>query len=667
MVLGGLLAVSLLAGVGFVAHVSAVLGRFAPWVALVVGGSLGAGAWWAVARLRPDRTIAALPRADLAAGVVLVVVVLWTAFAAWAPSQHVVLDRDPASYLNTAAWLAGGGDLQAEVARGGLEVLEGDEVTYRSIAVYVTGPGRVEFQFVHQTSALLAVATTVGGAPLALRLPALAAGLGLLAVWVVATLATRRPLLALFPVGLLGLGLPLLFAARDTFSEPFSLALVWWAAVLLLAVHERPAVAPAALGGFALGCAVAVRADALLFVAAAVGLSGCSILAAQDDLRRRRLRAGLVALAAGAIPVVFAAIDLVAMSGRYFEEHVGTVTSAAALVVLALAAVTAALVVARVRPAWVGRVRPVPRDWAIGVGVLVVAAFAFAWFVRPHVQELRFDEGPPRFGGRSYYEDTAVWLSWYLGVVGFALAIVGAGWATIRALRARAPSALVAVLVTTLGLCSIYLVNASVTPEQLWASRRFLPGILPGLAVLAACPILWWLRRSSPSPRWRLAVASVVVLAALVPLAVTTWPLRNLAQQRGYLDVVLDACDQLGPDATVLVVDPWGADTVAQTLRSWCGVPVGVPGPGFDDAARERLLEAVESSGRRLVLVAGDGPGLAALPWASGESVSTRVVENPVEPDRTETSYPSGYLDPSEVNPPPSPEGFRLWIRPVRP
>ncbi len=668
VVAAGLGGICLVVGTGLVGHVLAVLGVFTPWPALAVGALVGAGLWAAALR---HGGAAALPdgrRTGVGAVAAVVLVVAWTVAAAWTPSQHVVVDRDPASYLTTGIWLANGGQLQAEVATGGLEVLADDELTFRSVATYEVAPQTAEFQFVHHTSVLYALGATVGGPALALRLPALAAGLGLLAVWVVATLVSRRPLLALFPVALLGVGAPLLFAARDTFSEPFSLAAGWWALVVLLTVHRRPNVWLAAVGGLVLGTTVAVRLDALLFVVALVVLGGLSSLAPSSaELRRSRRDAFAVATLAALVPIVVAGLDALFRAGTYFAEHRGMVLAMVALLVVVAAGWAVAWLVSVRRPELRGRVAPLPRSWAVAAGGLVIAVFLFAWFVRPHVQELRFPDLPPRNGARSYYEDTAVWLSWYLGWFGFALSIAGMGWGTQRILRGRASAATVVVVTVTTGLCAVYLLHASVTPEQLWASRRFLPAILPGLAIAASLPIAWLLSRGRPSGPWRLAGAGAAVLLALVPLAASTWPIRGMAQQRGYLDVVLDACDLIGDDATVLVVDPWAANVLPQSLRAWCDVPVAVPDVGFDDAALDRLQRAVDASGRRLVLVAADGDGLAAIPWATGEQRRTRVVVNPVEPDRTFESLPDGYLDPSVVAPPQSPEGFTLWVRPVRP
>jgi hypothetical protein len=654
--------------VGLVGHVLAVVGVFAAWAALGAGVVGGLAVWWVAVR---NGALGDLPSGDrfgVAAVLAVALVVAWTAFAAWTPSQHVVLDRDPSSYLSTGIWLANGGDLQAEVATGGLEVLDDDDLTFESSATFEVARKTAEFQFVHQTSVLYAVAYTVGGAPLALRLPALVAGLALLGVWVVAVLVGRRPLVALFPIVLLGVGAPLLFVARDTFSESFSLADGWWALLVLLAVHRRPSPWLGAVGGLILGSTVAVRLDALLFVVALVVLGGLSSLASGDpEVRRQRRNAFAAAVAAALVPVTVSIIDAVFRAGNYFRDHRGMVLAMLAALVLALVGWAGLWSFLERRPEVRGRVAPLPRSWALAAGALVVAAFAFAWFVRPHIQELRFPDLPPRNGARSYYEDSAVWLSWYLGPVGFALSVLGLGWGTQRILRGRANAAVVAVVAVTTGLCSVYLLHASVTPEQLWASRRFLPAILPGLAVAASLPVIWLLRRARPARPWRIAASTLAVVLAVVPLAASTWPIRSMAQQRGYLDVVLDACDLIGDDATVLVVDPWAATVLPQTLRAWCDVPVAVPAPGLDDADRDRLLRAVAATGRRLVLVSADGVGLEAVPWAAGEQQRTRVVVNPVEPDRTYETFPDGYLDPAVVAPPGSPDGFSLWVRPVLP
>ncbi|MGQ4719399.1 hypothetical protein ACUN22_37800, partial [Streptomyces anulatus] len=126
---------------------------------------------------------------------VLVVVGAGVTYAAAVPSQNVVVTRDPGSYVNTALWLSRTGGLELEPDQG----VFGDvpELRYEGAGVYLTEDDELQFQFTHLASVLLAGAYAVGGERLLYRAPALAMGLGLLALYAVAVRVTRRPGLAL--------------------------------------------------------------------------------------------------------------------------------------------------------------------------------------------------------------------------------------------------------------------------------------------------------------------------------------------------------------------------------------------------------------------------------------------------------------------------------------
>jgi hypothetical protein len=236
-----------------------------------------------------------------------------------------------------------------------------------------------------------------------------------------------------------------------------------------------------------------------------------------------------------------------------------------------------------------------------------------------------------------------------------------------RTLRAAAPAMVVTVLLGLLGLGSLYLWRPSITPDQLWASRRYVPAILPAFALLATLPLGWVLDRARPARNWRVAVVSVLGAALVIAPAVSTWPLRQLAQQRGYVGVMLEACDLLGEDATVLVVDPWSAVVLPSAVRAWCDVPVGVPGPAFDDASMQRLVVAAEAQGRRVVLLSADGPALGSAANAAGTLRSTGAALDRTSPEQTLASLPDRYADPATRVPPRAPDGFRLHVRTVQP
>ena len=682
----GTLGLALFVGsVGLVGLTAALLGRYS-WRWALVGGAVVAGVG-VVGLSRSgvlDRDDAAGRRAGAGAIAALVLVVAWTAVVGWSPSQHVVGDRDPASYLTTAVWLADGQPLDPDVAVGGFQALRADEVTFASSATFATGPRTVEFQFNHLTSVLLAVADGVGGTRLLLRVPALAAGLGLLVLYFVAVRCTRRPLLALVAPALLAAGLPWWYVGRDTYSEPVAVLLLWSAVMVLVAVHDRPDPIGGAVGGFLLGATVAVRVDALMYVAGAVVLAAVSVIASSTrDLGVRRLRSFATALGVTVLGVAIAQVDLWWFTGRYARDLRAEIL----LLVLAVAVATVCAVVAVVawwrRPTWRERIRPAGSRLATAAGLAVVALFAGRWFVRPLLGEavrsvpdatteviagLQAATGQTVEPLRTYAESTGWWMAWYLGIPGFAAAVIGAGLAARRTLRVTAPAMVVVVVLGLVGLGSLYLWRPSITPDQLWASRRYVPAVLPALALLSTLPLGWILERPHPSStRWRVGVVVAISVAMLVVPARSTWRLRDLGQQRQYLDVVLEACDLIGDDATVLVVDPWAAQVLPSSLRSWCRVPVGVAGREFDDSSLERLVDAAAAEGRRVVFVSVDAAGLAAMPTATGELRSTRVVVDRTTPDRTLASLPDQYADPSTLVPDTSPDGFQLHVRPVLP
>ena len=677
------------AAVGVVGLLMALLGRFAWTWALMLGVALGSALVVALVRsdvLAGGRVVGRAGSSrttGIAAAVAVVLVAVWTVWAAWTPSEHVVADRDPASYLTTAVWLAEGHPLDPVVATGGLESLRPDEVTFGSSATFATGDRSVEFQFNHLTSVVLAVADGIGGVGLMLRVPALAAGLGLLVLYFVAVRCSGRPFLALLAPAVLAAGLPWLFVARDTYSESLAVLLLWSAVLVLVAVHERPSLMGGAVGGFLLGATVAVRVDALMYFAGAVALATLSIIAARSRrLGRRRLRAFAAALAAASVPVAVAQVDLWAFTGDYAADLRAELTLLIGAVAATLIGALVVLAVWWRMPSLRDRIRPARPHLATLAAVGVVVLFALLWIVRPVlgaamkstsdattavVGNLQAATGQPVEPLRTYAESTGWWMAWYLGVPAFVAAITGAALAMRRTLRATAPAMVVAVVLGLLGLGSLYLWRPSITPDQLWASRRYVPAILPALALLSTLPLAWLLDRNRPSHVWRVVAVAVLSAAFVAAPAVTLWPLRELAQQRGYVRVVTEGCDLLGDDATVLVVDPWSAVVLPSAVRAWCDVPVGVPGPAFDDGSMQRLVAAADAQGRRVVLLSVDGPGLAGVTNAAGVLRSTAPAFDRTSPEQTLAALPDEFADPATRVPPSAPDGFRIHVRTVEP
>lgn len=675
--------VSLLAGTGLVGLGLGLLGWYRTWAALLGGVLVAVGAGAAVRRSVPPGRV---PRSSRVATLaVLVVVGAGVTYAAAVPSQNVVVTRDPGSYVNTALWLSRTGGLELEPDQG----VFGDvpELRYEGAGVYLTEDDELQFQFNHLASVLLAGAYDVGGERLLYRAPALAMGLGLLALYAVAVRVTRRPGLALVAPVLMGVAMPTLFVARNTYSEPFTLALLWGAVLVAGLVHRRPRAGLGALLGLLLGALVAVRVDALAYVALACPLAAVSV-AVTPAPRRRVLwawgSAAAVCVAAG----LLGWWDLVDRSGRYAQDLAPNIRQlrqvlAASFVLSVLgAAVWLHWTWLRQTVARLAR----PTSWVAAIAVVLV--LVAGWLLRPELQtvetgtpftavaELQRRLDLPLEPARTYYEQSLWWMAWYLGVPALAAAVVGAGVLTFRFLRSSAGPWAAATLALCLGSGLLYWWNPSITPDHLWAMRRFVPAVLPSLCLLAVVAVVALddRLRTSAGPRWNGPVRTGAgVLAAavlLVPAVSTTWPLRAQRDQYGYLHPVRSACEVVGEDGAMIVVGGRASLTLPQTLRSWCGVPVAAQGDAIGSElpplAVADIAAELAAEGRQLYLVAETPGDLGGYLLEDGPTiVPTDGADDRWAHRPTLTEAPSEYRGSSGESAVPSP--FQLFLLPVAP
>jgi hypothetical protein len=156
----------------------------------------------------------------------------------------------------------------------------------------------------------------------------------------------------------------------------------------------------------------------------------------------------------------------------------------------------------------------------------------------------------------------------------------------------------------------VYILFPSVAPDQVWAARRFLPAVFPGL-ILVAFALLCAVARDRDRPflaERRFAVVTLAVLAAAYPLY-TIHDVSQMTEQRSLFPVITDTCAKLGPkSAAVILAELRPPRSIVylsdpQTLRSFCDVPVVVMF-GKPQPAKLRALAAQwRAKGRALMLV----------------------------------------------------------------
>jgi hypothetical protein len=569
-------------------------------------------------------------------------------FAAWQiaeRSQQVMVAGDPAAYLQTAAWIAHHGSLpvpQEAGAFGGAH----PGLTFASAGYSAVGSGLVP-QFMTGLPLVLAGAIWLGGIPAALVLTPL---VGACAVLSFGGLAGRLvgPRWAPVAAAALALSLPEQYTSRGTFGEPLVQVLLFGGLCLLIdslviarqagavpgpAGSREPGTAPGqdrvlvALAGLVLGLTSVVRIDGLSDILLAVPFLGLLLTA-----RRRQaipfglgLAAGLGYGLADGFLKARPYLDLEASSLR----PLGLIAAAVMLLTLAGLAVTRSrAAVARLR-GWLAASRAA--SWLpVAAAAVTVAIFA-GFALRPLVR---------RPAGR-YYQDGLYWVIWYLGLPAVLLGAFGLAVLASRCTRAlltwKDPDATARTWALPLPIALWVVVTVlwrpAISPDQPWASRRLVEFVLPGLILAAVWASAWLRELAGPYGRARVTsgvVASCCAASLLIPATLTNLDLgftsgsgrslsaRGMAFRRigvGELAAVNQLCTAIGPDASVVILDPLTADQFAQVARSACDTPAAI----LDHptaAAVGAVVSGIQDVGRRPVLLAQDSSELT--PYGGG-------------------------------------------------
>jgi hypothetical protein len=609
-------------------------GLWQPWVAgpvlLVLAVVAGFGA--ALVPVRP------LP--VWSAGLLVVLAVGAVVWAGATHSEQVLPRRDSGSYLQSAIQLAAGHARPIAVAPesvGGPEVLAIDGITLASPAFYATGTPQsptIQPQFPVGSSAWYSVAWWVAGPTGTAWAPAILFGLTVLGVGLLAaTVVGPR----WGPLAALGTALlfPLLHVARSTYSEPVSLP-VLVAGLLAISLAARSAAYPdvvtarrtAVVAGVLMGGAIAIRVDALREVVLVVLVVVLAALQRQSHARALGLSTAV------STAVAFGVTWLT--SSEYLGSIAGSLLPLAALGVAACLLGAVLLWGSRrgwtlptIVQAWL------PRVLAGGFVLVGVVLASRPWWqvVRQSAADpgarvvagLQARQGLTVDGGRTYAEHTVAWMSWWVGPVALALALVAvavlahrasSAWVDGRELPGWTGPAVIAV-----GSTLLTLYRPGITPDHPWADRRLviaLPTVVV-LTVACAAVVSRWSTRRLPYAV-NVAVSVGIAAALLVPTALATRPHADERVELGEWQAVDTVCAAMRPGDVALMVDSRAANEWPQVLRGYCGVSALSTTTTLRNdlprlaAAVQQVQRAVEARGGRVVLVAADSPdGLQRL------------------------------------------------------
>jgi hypothetical protein len=628
---------------GLVGLALAVVGWYRPWLVFPLGSLV------VVILLVTCRGFVAGPQSRKSSHVIAAVGVaaiacltFWNASYA---SQHVYINRDGGSYMNTGRWIAGHGDLVVPPPKA--PFAREPSLSYDSFGVFQRPNGSLVFQFAHFLPVVLAEAYAIGGDRTMFHAPELLSGIALLAFFLLAWRLYRRPWFALAATLCFAFLIPEVSFSRDSYSEIPTQVLVFSALALLVGTRRLPRPGIAFAAGLLLGATQATRIDGLAFLIAVPAFLTIAWLTNDETYNRKSVIWFVVGLGPG---VALGLFDVVERSRPYFTARSGNIRS----LVLATAAVAvASLVVAALWRPIVRAAGRIQRAVALGAGVGVIVVGFAMWLLRPLVQTVRV--APLPITGlqiaehvrvdatRTYYEHSLVWMAWYLGPITVAVAIVAAGL-LVRSLLSSGSQQAVAPLFVLAPLAAIYLWKAEAVPDHVWVDRRFLDNATPLLVLLAFGLGAWLANRDIRSNTGR----TVRVVVALFVASALAYPLANLrdistmSEQRGVLDIVDGACRVMGPrPAIVLLRSPRGLfdELTPQTFRGWCDAEVAVMRGKADGVVLRRVAESWRALGRRTYVVADAASTIAvALPDVQ---ILTKLTATPKFLERTLSRRPS--------------------------
>jgi len=604
------------------------------WTCLVVAGTVLPGAFspWVVVplltvtlvatrRLMPDAVTTT--RASVAGALsALALALAWLVLNLPYASRYLTVTRDPGFLTLEAIWLSKHPDPDIPMGSA-FAVQQSIPGVFASTGAYFPADGMLHAQGAKLLPGVLALGGWVGG-----ELAVLAGNLviGAFALLALYGLARRvvGPLWALLPTVALAASVPLGAFSRAAYTEPLTVALIFGGLTMAWSAFQTGAWWRHAIAGAMVGATALARIDggaSVIGLIAGVGLAAAAPLGRRP---RRRLQVALVAVTCTALAMVgIGYLDLSLHSPGYLAD-LGSQFILLTVALVATVVVSLALALPR---CWDPLRRGVLRHRSrLSVAAMASIALLAAtlvsrplWLVGHHtplgtpyarlVEGLQGREGLAIDPSRSYDEQSVTWLSWYYGWPMVVLAFAGLALIARRAIRHRDPRYLV-LLAVIAAPSALYLWRASISADQVWAMRRFLPVTIPGflLAATVAIVALWSTRR------WWARAGAGLLAASVAVFPFFTWgSLFHAAEQGGRWGELRAVCAAIEGDRVLLIRA--GAPPYLATLRSVCDVEVvevqQVP-------TTEELAVIRDTWGGLDLSVVAFKPD--ALPWPNGET-----------------------------------------------
>lgn len=494
-------------------------------------------------------------------------------------SEYLVPIRDPGLYFLNGVVIAqtGGTDIDVGGAADAVRAL-GDGTV--SLGAFGAKDGVVQLQGSSGYPALLAIGYWIAGLTGVTQVNLIVGAIGLIALYGLAR-RLMSPRIALIPPAILAIGMPYIYLSRTTYTEVLACLLLVAAGTWIASAFESRRLDLFVVAGLFIGAAGLTRIDgAVGFVGVAFGM----VLLLLGTVGREKLAAVLP----GALTMVSVAVALLGLGmldlALNHQRYLVLLSSEAIQLWLGAAALILTMVVlVFARRRWTLDSSPTVTRRVAVVATVALSGLLIFWLSRPlwmvsrrigpgyqgEVAMLQAKDGLAIDPARSYDELSLSWFAWYWGWPFLILACIGVALWLHRALVRRDGAQII--IIAMIGLAAMLYINTlRVTPDQVWAIRRLLPMITPGLLLGAAFTIeaLW--RRTTFA-----RVTAIVAMALTVVFSGLTWgKIFFSVEGSGQVREIESICTAVGDAQLVVLTELGTPPNYPATLRAVCGKQV---------------------------------------------------------------------------------------------
>jgi len=521
-------------------------------------------------------------------GLILLGVLVWVIFNLSFTSQSVMITRDPALYTVGAKYLSQNNHSDYKVGDIGLP---GNIAPTQSNGVWhdMRDPSgnTLQIQGMHLLPVLLASGARLIGEAAIYKTNVLFGGIAILLLYGCSKLFVK-PKWAALGAGVFAVSLPLIYFSRDTYTEPLAAVLVLGTILWLNAAYRLNNPRYWFAVGLMAGSSTLVRPDAYLFIAALLITAIVFILINDNKLAYAKKSITYIVLGV-IVPMIIGWLDLTELTRSYYHGHGADVRLQLQLLVL-LIFVGVGILLGLKSKLFSKIIQSQPK-YLVGVALALIIPFAgLVLMARPVVYKGISHKLSPALGqiniiqgrtgdpilARNYSEMTIQWISWYLGEALVLLGFIGLGIAAFRIYFYKDYKYLFAFIV--LGITSaLYLVSPHITPDQIWAMRRYLPIVIPGLIIFATIALELVVEKLVPDKLSKNKYGGTIIYVLIAgyfilqPLIISR-PFIRATEKTDYAKAIHNMCDVVPYNALII----WLGDTLERdlvhTTRVYCGV-----------------------------------------------------------------------------------------------